>query len=231
MPSDDVSTAGGAIDLLRRIDFTQMASNDTIEAISSSAGDTTQTITLRGRLASGAIVTETITLTGTTQIVTVATYERLLKAELSATCAGTVTVRRATGDVLIRTIPIGERGFMAMFRELASDPSTTVTVYTKIFWKNTHATLALTTSLVKQNADASGKVTHATDASVDASTSVANRVTAPGGLGTFDDTDKAVPGGTINAGSAIGVWYKLALSAGDAALKTTYTSELAGQSV
>ena len=42
--SSDVGTVGGAIDTLRRPDFTQIAANDTIQALSSSAADTAITV-------------------------------------------------------------------------------------------------------------------------------------------------------------------------------------------
>lgn len=228
MPNDDVSTSGGAIDTLRRIDFTQMSSNGTIKVVSSNAGDTTQTVTITGRLADGSIASETLNVNGTTGTSSTNTYERLLKAELSATCTGTVTVSNNTGSVTLRTIPAGERGFMAIFRQLASDPSVAKDFYCKFFWKNTNGTLALTSSQVVENADPSGKITHALDASLNASTSVANRTTSPGF--TFDNTAKNVPNSqNLSSGSAIGVWLNLHLLANDAALKTTYTSELDGQ--
>jgi hypothetical protein len=107
----DGSTVGGAIDALRRPDFTQIAANDTIQALSSSAGDTTQTVTVRGRNAAGSIVTETKTLTGTTAI----TFSTLARS------SGPLgrDVRDGGGDghdpastgATWVTIPIGERGF------------------------------------------------------------------------------------------------------------------------
>lgn len=230
MPSDDASTVGGAIDLLRRIDFTQMAANDTVRFKSSSAGDTTQTGTITGRKADGSVASETLTINGTTNVTFANTYERILKFELSATCAGTVTVERTTGSTLIRTVPIGERGFMAIFRQLASDPSTTKTYYGKFFWKNTNGSLALTSSQVVENADPSGKITHALDTALDASTSAATRLTAPTGPSGYASSAANVPNSqNLSSGSAIGAWLKLDLSAGDAALKTTYTSEIDGQ--
>ncbi len=227
MPNDDSSTSGGGIDTLRRIDFTQIAATDKIEVVSSASGDTTQTCTLTGRKADGSIVSETLSLNGTTAVATTNNYERLLKAELSATCTGTVTVRRQTGPSTLRLIPAGERGFMAIFRQLASDPSVQKDFYCKFFWKNTHGSLALTSAVVKQNADPSSVITHALAASLDDSGSVSNRVTSPGL--TFNDSDKNVPNSqNLSAGSAIGVWLNLTLAAGNAALRTTYTSELDG---
>lgn len=228
MPSDDVSTSGGAIDTLRRLDFTQISSAEKIKFSSSNAGDTTQTLTLTGRDSTGALVTETLSLTGTTNVISANTYERLLKAELSATCAGTVTVQGNTSSTVFRAIPAGERGFMAIFRQLASDPASAKDFYCKGFWKNTNGTLTLTSASVAQNADPSSVITHALDASVGASTSVANRLTSPGF--TFDDTAKTVPGGGgLAAGAAIGVWLDLHLAINAAALKTSYTTELDGQ--
>lgn len=239
MPNIDTGNAGGAIDALRRPDFTQMSANDTIEVLSSSAADTTQTVTIRGRLASGAIQQEVLTLAGTTVVTSASTYERLLSAELSATCAGTVTVRRATGDVLIRTIPIGERGFMTVFRELSSDPVSVKNYYAKIFWKNTNATLALTSSILKQNADGTGLaspdgVTHLPAATAGDTATSTTRITAPAAADTldpdtWDDADKSI--GNLAASTAWGLWLRLRLPAGQTPLRVTYTAEITGQSV
>lgn len=229
MPADDSSTCGGAIDTLRRIDFTQLASSSTVRVRSSSAGDTTQTLTVTGRKADGTVASEVLNLNGTTNATSTNTYERILKAELSATCAGTLTFETSAA-VLIRSIPVGERGFMAIFRQLASDPSSPLAYFGKFFWKNTHGSLTLTVAVVKENADPSAVITHALDAALDASTSTANRLTSPGF--TFNGSDKTVPNSqNLSFGSAIGVWLKLDLTAGNAALKTTYTSELNGQTV
>lgn len=228
MPSDDSSTSGGAIDTLRRIDFTQIAATDTIQVLSSAAGDTTQTVTLTGRKADGSIASDVLTLTGVTAVTSANSYERLLKAELSATAVGIVTVRRTTGPSTLRTIPIGERGFMAIFRQLASDPSSQKDYYCKFFWKNTHTTLALTSAVVLENADPDARITHALAASLDDSGSVANRITSPGL--TFNGSSKNVPNSqNLSALSAIGTWLNLTLPAADTAHRTTYTSELDGQ--
>jgi hypothetical protein len=230
MPDDDTDTCGGAIDTLRRPDFTQMSTSNTVRAVSANAGDTTQTITLIGRLADGTIVSEVLNLNGTTPVTTSATYERLLSAELSATCAGAVTVARTTGPTTIRVIPVGERGFTAIFQQCSSDPSVQKIFYGKFFWKNTHGSLALTSSVVKQSADPDSRITHALDASLDASTSTTDRTTSPGF--TFNDSDKNVPNSqSLSAGSAIGTWLKLTLPAADSSHRTTYTSELDGQTV
>lgn len=239
MPNTDSATNGGAIDATRRCDFTQMAANDTVRVVSSASGDTTQTVTIRGRLASGAIAQEVLSLNGTTVVTSTNTYERLLSADLSATATGTVTVARTTGPTTIRAIPPGERGFMAIFREVASDPSVVKSYYGKFFWKNTNGSLALTSSIVQQSADGTGLsppsgVTHLPAATVNDTATQTNRVTAPNAVDTldpdtFDDTDKTI--GTLGSGQAWGVWLRLQLPAAQGPLRTTYTAQLSGQSV
>lgn len=236
MPDSDAGAAGGAIDLLRRLDFTQLAANDTIEALSSATGDTTQTLTIEARKADGSIVSETKTLNGSTVITfsVNGVVERILKVELSAAAAGTVTVRRAAAGPTVRAIPIGERGFLAMFRKAASDPAVQKDYYAKGFWKNTHATLALASALVKQNADADARITHLLAAATGDVATSTNRVTAPAVADTqdpdtFDDTDKTVPGGSLGAGVAIGVWFRFRLPIADTPHRYSYVSELSGQ--
>jgi hypothetical protein len=229
VPDSDSGTSGGAIDTLRRVDFTQMAANDTIEAVSSNAGDT-MNLTIEARTAGGSVVSETKALTGTTPISfsTLGTVERILKAELASAPTGSVTVRRTTGPTTIRVIPAAERGFLMLFRKTVSQSGSGVDYYEKFFWKNTHATLSLLDAAVTENADPDARLTHALDAAVNATTSVADRLTSPGF--TFDGSSKAVPGTDLAAGSRIGVWVKFSLTAGDIAHKTTYTSQIAGSS-
>ena len=229
MPDDDVASSGGAIDLLRYVDFTPITANDTIEAVSDAAGDT-QNATIEGRDAAGAVVSETKAMAGVTPIVfsTLGTVERILSFELASVAIGVITVDDTSGGVPLRVIPIGGRGFMRMFRKSASESGATER-YEKFFWKNEHGTLALDAAHVDQNADPSSKITHALDATKDASTAVADRTTTPGF--TFNDSDKSVPTGALGAGEAIGVWLNLSLLADNAPIKDTYTSELEGTSV
>ena len=236
MPDTDAATNGGAIDLLRRMDFTQIAANDDIEIVSTAAGDT-QNATITARNATGSIVTETRALTGTTAVIfsTIGVVERVLQVELASVAIGTITVRRSVAGATLRTIPIGERGFMAVFRKTASDPSVQKDYYTKIFLRNGHATLSLLGAMVKQTADPDVRITHLLAAAVNDTATVANRVTAPAMADTqdpdtFDDLDKAVPGTDLAALSAIGVWLRLRLPAADLPHRTTYTIELSGQS-
>ncbi len=236
MPQDETSTNGGAIDPLRRVVLTDVAVADTVEVLSNNAADT-MNITVVGRAASGVSVSETKALTGTTPISlsTLGTVERILSADLASAPLGTVTVRRATGAIVIGTIPVGERGFMRLFVNAYSDLTNPKNYYMKFFWKNTNSTLSLINALVKQSADPSTLITHLIAGSVNDTPTTANRLTAPAAGTTldpdvFDDNDKAVPGGSLAAGAAIGVWLRLALGASQAPAKTSYTSQCFGLS-
>lgn len=228
----DGSTVGGAIDTLRRPDFTQVTAGDTVEAVSSSAGDTTQTLTVRARKADGTIVSETKTMNGTTAIVFSGNgaVDRILKVELSATCAGTVTVRKNSAGATYRTIPVGERGFSAVFREGSSSTSGTVNYYAKTFWKNTNGSFALLGATISETSDPSGTITFGLAASVNDSGTTTNRQTAPGGV-TFANTAASVPGTDLAAGAAIGVWRNMTLATNNAPIRSTHTLQIAGSTI
>lgn len=230
-PEDDTSSSGGAIDTGDRPSPCTLAANDTLEVLSSAAGDTTQNVTVTGRGADGAILTDTVLLTGTTLVAFTGTFERVLKVTMDATAVGIITVRRGGAGATVDTIPIGEVGFFGMFLKSASESSGT-TRYEKIFWKNDHATLTLNSAELELTADPSSKITVGATVAKDDSTSVANRKATPGGVSFVDDGVAInVPTGILAAGEAIGLWILMTLSADDAPLKTSHTTQLSGTSV
>lgn len=89
--------------------FTNQPANDGVEVVSSSASDTTQTVDIYGTtFRTNTVVKETITLTGVTAVSTTKTdWDYILGVELSATCAGTITIREASADATITTITAG----------------------------------------------------------------------------------------------------------------------------
>lgn len=232
-PTDDTSTNGGAIDALERVVFTDLAANDDIEVLSSSAGDTTQQITVTARSPAGATVQQTVTLNGTTAVIlsTIGVVERVQRALLNSNATGTVTVRRSVAGATIATIPPGERGFRRLFINAVSDPSNPKAYYEKIFLKNTHGSLSALSASVSQSADPTGKITHLIANAVDDTATSTNRLTAPSAANTldpdtFDDTSKNVPGTDLASASAIGVWLKLSLNAAEPPIKSTYSTAL-----
>lgn len=231
-PEDDVSATGGAINPDVRLVFSQLAANDTLRVFSSDADDITQTITVKGRKADGAIATATADLNGT-GLVTLSpatTFERVLSAILDADCEGDVTLERVTTGDDIGIIPAGERGFAQVFIGSVSESAQAIR-YEKGFFKNNHATLTLTSAKVKLTADPSTKIKIGLAAAKDDSGSVANRKAAPGGISFVDDNvDIDVPDTTLEAASAIGVWFEQTLSAYDAPVRSTFTVQPRGQS-
>jgi hypothetical protein len=88
------------------IGFTNQPLNDSSQAVSSNAGDTTQTITWIGTTTgTNTVVSETKALNGTTAITSTKTdWGQILAIKLSASCAGTVTVKKTTGALAITTL-------------------------------------------------------------------------------------------------------------------------------
>lgn len=229
-PDDDTSTAGGAISTLGRPVFTQLTANAVIAVVSDGAD--TRTVTVEGRSAAGAIVTEVITLTGATEAVGATTFERILKLTLSATdVARTVTVRQGAGGATRATIGPNEDKRLAFFKRSASE-SGIVIRFDKFFWKNTHATLTLNSAAGKLTADPDARIRMGLAAAKGDTATITNRKTTPAGITFVDDNvSQSVPTGILAAGETIGVWIEQNLPASDAAHRTTFTHELSGTTV
>lgn len=230
MPEDDTSTVGGAINTAGMVVFTALAASDAVEAISDNAGDT-MNITVTGRSAAGDIVSETKALNGTTVISlsTLGTIERVLKIVLASSATGTVTVRRDSGGATIIAIPAGITSVRRLFYDAASEASQTVR-YEKIFLKNTNGTSSLTNATIQATADPATTIEIGAAPSKDDSATATNRKTAPATVSFVDTTTQAVPGDVLGAGVAIGVWVKMTRAADAAAIKNTFTVQLAGTS-
>jgi hypothetical protein len=229
-PTADTGTSGGVIDLLNRPVFTQMTSNKKL-SVKSSAADT-RVITVTGRDPTGAVVTEAITLNGTAEVDSVNTYERLQSCTVP-TSSGTLTIsiyQDVSFATLLATIPINEKGFYMLFQN-AFSAAGIETRYEKAFWYNSDSTLTLTSSNVTLTADASGTINIGLATAVGDSGSVANRLSAPGGV-SFVGTSTAqnVPGGgNLPATNGIGMWVLQTLSSNLAAQKNSFTTQLQGQ--
>jgi len=227
LPSDDVSTTGGAIDATMRPEYTELTANSVI-AIVSDGADTRQ-VTITGRLATGAVDTETLTLNGTTEVVGAKTFERIQKVVAASTSGTrTVTVKQGSGGATKGTIPPNEKGFYRQFNNSASATGA-VTRYEKSFWKNAHGSLTLTQAQVTLTTDGSNRIRIGLAPSNDDSATITNRKTTPSSV-TFVDDNVAqdVPGTTLAAGSAVGMWVEEALLSNDGAFRSSYTTQLSG---
>jgi hypothetical protein len=229
-PEDDTAASGGAIDAACVLEVTQMASTTTLEAVSSAAGDT-MNLTITGRDASGAVVSQTLALTGTTVRAFSQTFERFLKASLAGAPAGNVTIRINTGGATVVVIPIGKTAAAVMFINSASETAQTIR-YEKEFWKNEHGSLTLTAATMKLTADPSSSIRIGCEASKGGTQSVANRKTTPGSVTFVDDAvAQSLPGAQLEAANTIGVWIEMTRGASASAIKTSFTTELAGMTI
>ncbi len=229
MPLDDTGTSGGAIALTTQVDFTPVLADGALGVDSDDAGDTTQSMTITGRVPSGAIETDVIALNGTTRVAGVKVFTTILRMELDGATAGDITVDRNTDSFVVKVIPAGVTLVTRTFYDSKSEALATDR-YEKVFGKNEHGSLALTVAQIKLTQDPSAKIMIGLTVAKDDSTSVANRKTAPGGVSFVDDNVAInVPGGNLEAGAAIGVWVHQALGIGDPPFKSTYTLELSGQ--
>jgi len=230
MPEDDVSTSGGAIDTAGKPDLVQWSANAVAEVVSDGAD--TRTLTVTGRLATGVIDSEVLTLNGTTPVTGAKTWERVLKAELSAGSASrTVLLKQGASGTTRATFVPNDVIKRVLFYDSFSDTSELIR-YEKLFWKNTNGTLTLTNSTVTLTDDPDSRIRMGLDPSVDDTVSSADRLTAPAGVSFVDDdVAQSVPGGgNLAAGSAIGVWIEQDLPISDSPHKSTFTTELAGTS-
>lgn len=233
-PVNDSAIVGGEIDPYRRLMFTDIAADDDIEVLSSSALDISQAVIVKGRNPAGALVEETKQLNGTTAVIfsVAGVMERVISVELSAVAVGTVTVRRSVAGATISTIPIGELGFRRLFANAYPNASAGKNYYEKGHLKNIHPTQTFQNGTIVESADPQTIFTFTLDAAQDDDSTAANRLTAPSTADTdpdtFDGTSKAIPGSGLDPGASIGIWFKMTCAAGEAVFKDTYSLEIAG---
>ncbi len=235
---DDVSTQGGAIATTIRYVFSDstLANTlaETVEVLSSNVGDTTQTVTVYGRNAAGSLINEVFNLAGTTVQNGGTTFQTINKIVINASHAGTVTVRKASDNTAIAALETGVLQVRRLWIGIAADASggSSRAFYEKIFIKNTHASLNYLSTVISEITDTPAVITFDLEDAVNDNNSTASRLnTAPTGmLGSFDSAAKNCPGTDLAFGSAIGVWLKITLPAGNAAILDTYVLRAAGTS-
>lgn len=229
-PLDDVSLSGGAIDSKIRPVFTQLSSEDDIEALSSSAADDGQ-LQIIGRGTDGQIISATIQLNGTSLVANATVFRIVFSVEYSKDAVGVITVRRSPAGAAICIIPSGERGVSAMFKGASSETGQ-VKRYEKFFWKNVHGSTTLVDGLVRLASDPEARIKQGVSTMVNDAVFVDNRKVQPPGVVFVDDNvDQSVPGGGILLpGYGIGVWGELDLPAQDAQHNSTFFMRIAGTS-
>lgn len=103
---DDIDTTA---ELITELDTTyaQLAAEDNIEIVSASDDDVTQSITVTGIDEYGKKISETLEVSGTSAITSSATFRYVDQVYTDAPMLYTLTVRRATGNTFITSIPAG----------------------------------------------------------------------------------------------------------------------------
>ena len=232
MPLNDNNTSGGAINSGIRVTFTDPSSAAQLIIFSSSASDTSQTLALKGRNAAGSIITENMSLDGTTNVTSSNTFERVLIAELSDVGVGNITVS-GNGVNQIAEIPIGESGFLRPFYDATTSASSSKTLYEKIFVKNnnTSSTLDGATLIPVAATGLASQITYGIEDGKASPQSVSNRTTAPTGVDAFGSGASGVyPNGTgvLTAYDYQGFWLKMSLEANESAINSFYEIQVSG---
>jgi len=235
MPEDDlVSTVvGGAISTTTKLEFTDVSTPTTVSVFSSNPVDTTQTLTITGRDTSGNIVSQILSLSGTTIINSTQVFERILKIVLSAPATGTVSVVRnnpPTYTPIVSMLP----GILQVRRTFyaASSGVLPATRYEKVFLKNTNGSFVLQNAKVTLTADPSSKLLLGLAAAKNDSTSITGRLNNPPPGVTFVGlgVDQFCPGNTLENSAYIGVWISQTLQANDPPVKSSGNVRILGTS-
>lgn len=228
--SDDINPSGGAIDNTRRTSFVQMTAVSTLTYVSDGAD--VRTVTATGRDSSGANVTESITLNGTSPVTGTQAFERIQRVDInSADGSRNVTIAQLTGPLTLGVIPATEVGFCSFFANSASGQSS-LTRYEKCFFINQNTSSTLSSATVTLLADPSSRIAVGLESAVNGTGATSNRLAAPSPV-TFSGVGvtQSVPSGQLTAGQAIGVWVRQTLQANDAPQRVTFSTQLSGTSV
>mgnify|MGYP000088395608 CR=1 FL=1 len=105
MPQNDTSIAGGSINSGIRVVFTDIVSTGVISASSSSTSDS-GTLSIVGRDAAGIILSENISLSGTSDSVGEANFERILSCQLDSASNGTISISGTKSVIILLIINV-----------------------------------------------------------------------------------------------------------------------------
>ena len=135
MAEADNAIQGGAIDTAKRVVFTDLEANDSVKIVST-AGDT-GTVTITGRGSTGAIVSETLTLNGTSSVAGSTTFQRILKI-VCASHSGIITVQDVSDSTNIVEIESSVTEIRRPFYNVSADTvdGSDRAYYEKVFVKN-----------------------------------------------------------------------------------------------
>jgi hypothetical protein len=227
MPQDDTSIAGGSINSGIRVVFTDIVSTGVISASSNSASDS-GTLSIVGRDAAGVILSENISLSGTSDSIGVANFERILSCQLDSASNGTVSI---SGTQLVGNIFPTESGFKRVFYDATANDGggPDKTLYEKVFVKNNNSTTALQDGFISEvSTGLYSIIEFGLEKSYGYNESVVNRLTAPTGVTSYGDNSSGVADTNLGPLDAQGVWLKLFLAAGTSSTNSFYRLQVQG---
>jgi len=230
MPEDNISLVGGDITSGIRMTFTDPTSAVPMVIYSAAAGDTSQTFTLAGRSAAGSIVSESMSLNGTSQVTSTNTYERILYGSFDAVAVGVCTIS-GQGVNKIADIPVGETGIRRPFYDMNSSSTGALTLYEKVFIQNTHQTQSLISGSVNETSSGTvyDDITYGLEDIHESTQTIANRTVAPTGVtGGYGSSSSGMPVPTLGPGGYQGVWLKADLSLSQASDNSFYQLQVSG---
>ena len=232
MPEDNASLTGGDINSGIRASFDDLSTPSRVVVYSASGTDTSQNLTVVGRTSEGTIISETVSLAGTTHVFTSYTYGRVLSAVLNASAIGSISVSGNTINNL-SNIPVGEYGFRRPFYDATARVEKSKTYYEKLFVKNNNTSAALTDAkIVEVNDGLASKIDFGLEDSKKSNQTVTNRETAPTGIGGgFGSGPSGIMDDLLLVNDYQGMWVKLSLGAGEAATNSFYEVQISGTTV
>lgn len=113
----------------------RLSTDDTIEVVSSSTADTTQTVRIVGKDSNNLPRTESISLNGTTAVAGTITWNAgdVIRVSKSADTTGIITVREGTADTTLVRLAPTERAVRFKIIGLYPIPSSAISVYIEYF--------------------------------------------------------------------------------------------------
>jgi hypothetical protein len=237
---DDVSTVGGAIDLTSALIDQNPEPSGSADgsAKSTIGGDTTQTATLRYRGASGKIYSASGLLNGLVAVDLTSGQaepfpERMLSVSVSAAVSGNISFAAPFNTNIFATLALPYVGATVptrgrrMFNQTYSVPGSTTTFYDKLFWRNNNNTgFTALSPTYRITADPQALILQGIHTSKNDSATIANRLTAPAGITFVDDNVDQVGSDLANNADYQGVWIQMVVPAAQAAVKSTFTTQI-----
>ncbi|MHA2083027.1 MAG: hypothetical protein ACXABD_04675 [Candidatus Thorarchaeota archaeon] len=230
MPQNDLSTVGGDINSGIRVVFEDISVTGLISAGSSDPSDSGN-LTVTGRNSAGIILSENISLSGTTLVSGSQVFERILSCKTDYVVSGNVSV---SGTELVGIIYSNESGFERVFYDASANAlgGADKTLYEKVFLKNNNQSTALNNVELTEVVTGLYSIVQFGLENVKQSTETTiNRTNPPTGVSVFGSGSSGLPqDGFLNPLDYQGIWLQLYLEDGASSNNSFYRLQVQGSS-